>query len=174
MKVVPKFRAKLHYRKFNDKQAAIAGVELEKIANSRKFSDIPNEVIVERARDKSSPLHSLSIWEWDVKKAAYRDWLATAQFLKNAIEIHVEGTANKYAPATVAIQIEEDKTFRHLPMGVAVAEKDVRNQMIEDAIEALKSWKERYSILLNIRPVKEAYENLNDAIFRVKEVRKAV
>lgn len=48
------------------------------------------EAVVEDAKQKDSPLHSM--FEWDTKKAAYQHWLDTARGLIRSVrvEVHVE------------------------------------------------------------------------------------
>lgn len=124
-----------------DPQAA--GERLEAIRLICKRGLTP-EVVVRDAKHKESPLHRA--FEWDDSRAAQKYRLGQAGDLIRSIAVVVEaskpGDGSKNMRAFVNV---ETKVGRHYTsLAVAMAEPELRKQVLQRAFRELQGWRERY------------------------------
>ena len=128
-----------------------------------KEKDLTPENVVEAAKSKSNPLHDL--FEWDDTKAGYKWRLQQARVFINEIKVIVE---NKeiYAFENVSIQVVEEendgvKSKRiYEPIGTILSSEEKRQQLLRQAIGYMEYWKNKYSMLHELKPIFEVVEKV--------------
>lgn len=131
--------------------------ELNRLAKSSGGLLQP-EMVVEAARPESSPLHSR--FEWDDTKAGheYRIWQAR-QLIRVTVAI-IGGEDQE--PERVWVSLKSDrygnKGYRKLV--TVLSDEDMRQQLLEDAIEDMQTFREKYNRLKELAGVFEAMGNV--------------
>lgn len=128
------------------KRVKVIAKELQRIQSEQ--SVITPNAVVEAARSKASPLHS--VFEWNDTKAAdaYRLW--QARMLIRSVFI-VDSSDKNAEPVRAFVNVvpEEDDdgfvTDRGYVFTPTIASKvDYRNQVLNYALEQLKGWRKRF------------------------------
>lgn len=115
--------------------------ELSRIATKRGGVLQPHDV-VEAARLKSSPLHTC--FEWDDGEAAhqYRIWQA-----RQLIAVVVEVVPNSKTTERVWVSRKTDRREKggYRSIVSVLSDKELREQLIQDALDDLRLFQEKYS-----------------------------
>lgn len=125
--------------------AQAAGEELEKI-RVRNNGRLESALVVDAARPETSPLHAA--FEWS-DKAAAEQWRAEqARFLIRSVEIVIDQPDRDAVPirAFVSVKRDEDRSFTSTVH--ALADPDLRAQVIEQAWRELEAWRQRHAELI--------------------------
>lgn len=126
--------------------AQIVGEELERI-RVRHNSRLTQEDVVAEARDDASPLHPA--FEWDDAKAGEQWRLEQASYLIRSIVVAVEANETK-APVRAFVNVERDTDRSYTSVAHAMSDAELRAQIIAKALKELKSWRDRYSELVEL------------------------
>lgn len=129
--------------------------ELKTLSEKNQGLLMPEDV-VQAARRESSPLHSQ--FEWDDGEAAdkYRIWQAR-HLINVSVEYIVTGT--KRIETKVFVHLSTDrKTGGYRTFVDVVADDDQRSQMIQDSLDAMVSFQEKYKRLSELRNVFKAMD----------------
>lgn len=122
--------------------------ELKRIAQENDGLLKP-ETVVDEARPMHSPLHSK--FEWDNGKAgeAYRIWQAR-QLIRVVVEV-MSATGEK---ENVFVSLTSDrKESGYRVMTEVLTDKQMRNQMLADALDELELFREKYKRLRELATV---------------------
>lgn len=141
--------------------AQVAGDELERIRvenNGRLAQDI----IVEEARDKKSPLHPA--FEWNDKKAAHQYRLTQAGYVIRMLSVTYvseQGVGSEPVRAFVNVSRDEDRSYTSIAH--AMSDEELREQVLARAFKELQDWQNRYSELVEFASVFAAIEQVREA-----------
>lgn len=146
MKIQKRFRAKEGASFGNDK-AQVYGNELERIRKENAGILTP-QIVVEEAKEKSSPIHNFFEWNNDLASEKYR--LSQARQLINHINVIINHKGTKkeqraYLNVTKAIE-ENDEDIQRIYVTIerALSEPKLRKQTLNNAIREIEYWKEKY------------------------------
>lgn len=120
----------------------VAGEELERIRTANGGKLVQAQV-VDAARSNNSPLHSA--FEWDNAKAAHAFRLDQAgQLIRSLVVIVEQEHEEKSPPLRAFVNVTQDSERSYTSLAHAMSDEDMRRQLIEQAWNELKSWKQRY------------------------------
>jgi len=122
--------------------------ELKRIATENDGILQP-ETVVEEARSKSSPLHSR--FTWDNTKAAheYRIWQAR-QLIRVVVDV-IEGSEGKHEVFVSLTTDRKDSGYRMVT--TVLSDRDMRQQMLRDAMMELEMFQKKYIRLKELASV---------------------
>jgi len=144
-------------------QATVYGEELVRI--ERVYGNLENRTIWTASQAPASPLHDA--FEWDNRTAADKFRDEQARKLKQSIEVEIRFVDGHTAtaPLTIALQRTEIEVQRgnRTPLRVetivrVLSNKQKVEQMLEEAMEQLAAWRERYRCLEEISQVWKAVD----------------
>ena len=143
---------------FGKERAQIYGKALEDI--ERKKGKITPKAVVDEARDKSSPLHDY--FDWDVSTASEKYWLYQARTLINHITVVVnyETGDEQKAFFNVREEMEDAKTV-YVNIERALSDRDMRGQILQNALAELQYWKQKYKEYSEFRGIVNAIDKLD-------------
>lgn len=138
-------KTKIVAGKLSEKQSKIIASELRKI--EAEFSIITPKLVVSRASDKRSPLHSY--FEWDNTTAAerYREWQARSLIMKVYV-VPFDNPDSEPVRAFVNIKSDEDDELVEDQGYVWTAGLESRPtyqaQVVEYAAMQLRLWRKKF------------------------------
>lgn len=126
------------------KRAEAVGKELVNI--EKKNGRITPYLVLERAKNEDSSLHSL--FTWDDTEAAEKHRLYEASTIIRSVRI-IPMEGNKHTPirAFVSVQSNEEDDFNgrgYISSVRAFSNEDYREQVLRDAHNEIVAWKKRY------------------------------
>lgn len=139
--------------------AQVAGAELERIRvlhNGR----LESEMVVEAARDAASPLHPAFEWNDAIAAGAYR--IEQAKYLIRSIEVVLDEDQDQ-RPMRAFVSVVRDEDRSYTSVGHAMADPDLRRQVLIGALRELEAWRERYAELVELAKVFAAIEEARTA-----------
>lgn len=119
--------------------------ELSRIAESHD-GELRAEDVVSAARAKASPLHSKFTWENNVAAHQYRLWQA-----RTLIRVTVQfiGPKEDQTSVRVFVSLSSDRTNRdgggYRSLVSVMSNQQQRAQLLEDAFEEMKLFREKYA-----------------------------
>lgn len=123
--------------------AQVAGEHIETLRSTHGVVTAP--IILNDARDESSPLHRCFLW--DDAKAAEKHRLTQARHLLERIVtvVTVDGGVPTETRAFVAIQVEDLPQRDFQPIQMVLDDPNGRQQIVNTALLELKRWVGKYS-----------------------------
>lgn len=148
-----KYKARIGAQ-FGDDKAQIYGEELERI-QKKNGGILTPQIIVEEAKNKKSPIHNY--FEWDKDKAHKKFLLHQARMLIGTIEVIVnfngeEKAIRRYLNVT-SESLGEETTRDYMVIEKVLSDKELKNQILEQAIAEIDYWKEKYKIYKELSPI---------------------
>lgn len=119
--------------------------------------------VLEEARDAHSPLHHNFEWNDDVGAEKYR--LMQARLLINSIKVEYLGR-DEDAYHNVSVQVNDVPVRAYFPIERVMSDKDLRNELLRQALRDIESANRRYGSL------KELVGVIDEK--RLAEVKKAI
>lgn len=136
----------------NDMKADKIQLELRDLARQNKGLIMPRDV-VDRARDKESALHSW--FTWDDSEAAEKHRLYEARQLLRVVVIKED---SQQAPVRALVSLKSDRKVSggyRLTANV-MNDDDMRQEMLNDALEELRYFENKYNRIKELSPVFDA------------------
>lgn len=129
--------------------------ELKTLTEKNQGLLMPEDV-VQAARRESSPLHSQ--FEWDDGEAAerYRIWQAR-RLISVSVERIFSGTKQIQTKVFVSLSTDR-KTGGYRTFVDVVADDDQRSRMIQDSLDAMVHFQEKYKWLSELREIFKAMD----------------
>lgn len=124
--------------------------ELKRIA-SENGGLLQPETVVQEARPASSPLHSRFEWDNTVAGQQYRIWQA-----RHLIRISVEVLAGTKESMNVFVSLSPDRNKEsggYRVLTDVLTDKQMRLQMLHDALEELELFREKYKRLKELSEI---------------------
>lgn len=134
-------KKKYHFKqntRFKNENAQAIGEYLEFNFKSSKVT--PPEV-VSLAENPNSPIHRY--FDWNNKSAAHKYRLLTARNLINALYIKIEDVETR---AYEHVFLKSENSPCYVTTDKVFSEKDLVDQVIEQALKELLYWKSKYSL----------------------------
>lgn len=127
---------------FSKKKAQVYGTVLEKI--KERDNGIVPQVVVNEARDKTSPLHDY--FDWDDTKAAEKYRVEQARNLISHLDVVINYETGKTQKAFFNVSIPDNGGTKVVYVDVerALTDKDLRKQVLQNALEELVYWQKKY------------------------------
>ena len=127
---------------------------IQEILKVEKQDGLTAESLLDKAKEKESPLHDL--FDWNNSEAAEKWRLHQARILINEVKIIV-GNKEMYAFENVKIAVEdmnkENSSRRYKPIVEILSNEDYRKQVIQSALDSLLYWKEKHSDFVELKPI---------------------
>ncbi len=150
-----------------DEQAKIVRAELERLAGNPDLVGLTTEMVVEAAKDPTSPLHGY--FTWDLQKAAAKQWLTEARRLIQSVRYVVvsQDTGEPVrvrAVVSTKIVDQRDTLVKHhgwIDRKALLRQKDTRKKLIERARTELRQWALRYCDVEELAPLRQV---VNEAL----------
>ena len=119
------------------------------------------EAVVDEARNKSSPLHSM--FDWNDTEAAEKWRIQQARVLINQIKVEIN-EKEYFAFENLTLEINESSNREYRTMVEIMSDKDMCQQMINKAYEQLLYWKAKYGIYTEFKEVLKAIQKVGKTI----------
>jgi len=132
-----------------DISAQVAGEELERI-RVRNNGRLESAMVVEAARDESSPLYPA--FEWDDQKAAHNFRVGQAGYIIRSVEVEVE-QSQRSEPIRAFVSVVRDEDRSYTSVSHALADPALRQQVLQSALRDLVAWRDRYAELTELAQV---------------------
>lgn len=140
-------------------KAEVAAKELARLEESA--GALTPEVVVESAKDKRSPLHS--VFEWNNAKAAHQHRLEQARHLIASIEVIYE-QAPVVGAVRAYVNVESGDGRRYARTEDALSFSDVRQRVLTRALQEASDWQRRYKQITELSEVFVAIDHAKDQI----------
>jgi hypothetical protein len=125
------------------------GEELVRIRSA--YGSIDPEVIVEEAKNESSPLHRC-FRTWDVTAAAHEYWKDEARVLASSV-VQVVITKEGRQERSFNVSIVKDDGHRGYEQSVRVtSDHQVRQQLLGESAAVIRGWFDRFELLGMLGP----------------------
>lgn len=137
---------------------------IDSILEIKDKEGLTAEAIVEEARKKRSPLHNF--FDWDDSVAAHKWRLQQARVLINEVKVVVENEeyfAFENVSVIVSTNENEQETAKlYLTRNEILSNKDLREQMLGRAWNALEYWRSQYGNYEVFSPVTRAIDKVKE------------
>lgn len=127
----------------------VAGAVLERL-RSVNNGRLTQEMVVAEALPKTSPLHDA--FEWNDTKAARKYRLDQAGHMIRSIEI-VQVVRGQEKPIRAFVSVLRDEDRSYTSVDHALADADLRGQVINQAWRELEAWRQRHAELVEFARV---------------------
>ena len=154
--------------RLSKKVAQLVGVELEKLRV--ELGIITPEAVVERARPKRSPLHSL--FEWNDKKAAAAHRITQARYLIRSVKVvFLDNSSDPRTRETRAfVNIERTPTHAYNGVVEVLSNAEHRDRLLTQAWRDLEAWRRKYQ---NLHELREVFAVLSEMKMKRNKKRRA-
>lgn len=129
--------------------AQLVGDELERI-RVRHNGRLESEMVVDAAREETSPLHPA--FEWNDRRAAEKFRVEQAKYLIRSIEVVVVDQPEAQ-PIRAFVSVVRDEDRSYTSVSHAMADPDLRQQVLSGALKELVAWRDRYAELVELASV---------------------
>jgi len=129
--------------------AQAAGEELERLRTIHN-GRLESEMVVAAASDEGSPLHAAFEWDDRIAAGAYR--IEQAKYLIRSIEVVME-TPGDAKPVRAFVSVVRDEDRSYTSVSHALADPDLRQQVLLNALRELEAWRHRYAELVELANV---------------------
>lgn len=140
--------------------AQIAGEELERIRTWDNGRLDPKNV-VEASRDPGAPLHPA--FEWDDAVAAQGFRIEQAKYMIRSIVVAPAAEPDDTKPIRAFVSVVRDEDRSYTSVSHAMAEPELRRQVLLQALRELEAWRSRYAELVELATVFAAIEEARTA-----------
>lgn len=139
--------------------AQVAGEEIERIRTLNN-GRIESAMLVDAARNERSPLHPAFEWDDIIAADAFR--VEQARYLIRSIEVVISNEAEaKPIRAFVSVVRDDDRSFTSISH--AMADPELRRQVLVNALKELEAWRIRYAELVELAQVFAAIDEARGA-----------
>ena len=140
--------------------AQATGEFLDSIA--RRDGGIFPAVVVSESRDKDAVLHKCFEWDDDIAAEKYREGQARS-LIKNLITINVVRGEEKSVPSFVSVTVvqeDDEDGRRYVSIETAMNNSTMREQVLQDAMRELNSFRKKYNELQELSSIFREIERL--------------
>jgi hypothetical protein len=131
---------------------------LDQIADSDEKGRLRPEAIIERAKGRSSPLHSC--FTWDDGKAASRWRIEEARGLIRSYSVVIEQAHPVVTRAYVSLKSSRVQGGGYTPIHRILSDRELHAEMLGDALEEIADVERRYGHLRELQTVFEEARKL--------------
>ena len=127
---------------FTNEDAGIIGPALLQL--ERDHGEITKSLVLDEARQKTSPLHVHFLWDDTAAAEHYR--LDQAGLMIRSIKIIVKITGGEVVKTRLLVNVKNQQGVRvYRSVSAVIADPDLCSQVINDAQEGLRAWKAKYT-----------------------------
>ena len=130
--------------------------ELEEVRQSHAAGLLVPGDVVEYAKNPATALHKRFEWNDGIASAQYRLWQA-----RTLIRLHVTVINSDVAPVRAYVSLKRDRVESgggYRPLGSVMSEKQLRAELLAQALEELEVFRRKYQDLVELAPIFEAME----------------
>ena len=128
----------------DDEAARVVGRALARLVKAH--GEVTPEIVLDEASKDTSPLHSY--FDWDDKTAAVAYRIEQAKHLIRSIKVVVEADGDgEDIEVRAFVSVESDSRRRYQTIDTALNDVGFRKQIIEDALNGLRAWENKYRVL---------------------------
>jgi hypothetical protein len=131
----------------------VAGEQIELMRIKAGF--VTPEMLVKKAKAKSSPLHGC--FTWDDKKAGELRRLDEARFLLRMVTVEIE-TDDEPVTTRAFVSVSDDPVYTTIAS--AMSDSDMRESLLNQAKKELRSFKSKYAQLKELAVVFTAIDKM--------------
>lgn len=139
---------------------------LEQILAEDDAGVLRPEVIVERAKARSSPLHDF--FTWDDTRAAHAWRVNEARDLIRSYSVVIQQQPPIKTRAFVSLKSVRAKGGGYLPLARVMSDRELHAEMLRDALDDLEWWRKRYEKLQELQPIFAAARRVRRRVTRKK------
>ncbi len=151
--------------KISDEQAQLYGSHIAETFSNGHLEVTPDDLLQDAARP-DAPTHDF--FEWDDTEAARLHRLDQARYMLRSIHVVVEhDDSETVTRAFLPVTIEEpDNEPRQVYTSVqhALSEDELREQVIDEALRQLESWRRRWSEYTELAAVFEVVDQARELL----------
>ncbi len=130
--------------------AQAAGEEMEKLRTLYNGRLEP-QMVVDAAKDESSPLHDHFEWNDTKAAAAYRN--GQAGHLIRCITVEIDNGSGEVAPVRAFVSVKRDEDRSYTSVQHALSDSELRAQVLASAWAELEAWRRRHAELIELAKV---------------------
>lgn len=136
--------------------------ELRRIARRNGGRLVP-QAVVDESRPKTAPLHSQ--FEWDDSKAAeqHRLWQAR-QLIRVSVELIGNEQDGRMSRVFVSLTTDRGSKQGYRTMVSVLGDRELRDQLLQDSLEDMKRFRERYASLRELAKVFDAMQEAEERV----------
>lgn len=152
-----KVRWKQGYRPKIDAETAYNALEELR----KKHGKLTADIVVEAAKDKNNPLHTVFIW--DVNEAARKYWQEQARLLMRSIEVIYDDAPSTSVRAYEVVETTNDNRARqsvYMTTHDILSDPQLRQQLLQRAIREAISYKQKYKALVELSSIFGAIDSV--------------
>lgn len=131
-------------------KAQVAGEELERI-RTHNNGRLESADVVEAARPEDAPLHPA--FEWDDFKAAEAYRVEQAKYIIRHVDVVMEKKVGEAKPIRAFVSVQRDDDRSYTSTAHALADPELRKQIVAAAWRELESWRARHAELVEFAKV---------------------
>lgn len=135
--------------------AQAAGEHLE-LVREKNGGTLTPEAVLADARSNNSPIHSA--FEWDDSAAAEKHRLWQARYLMACLTVNVTIQKQEERPVRAFVNVTKAEERQYVPVAAAMADPDLRKQVLDRAWNDLLAWRQKYSDLKELASIFEAVD----------------
>lgn len=140
--------------------AQVAGEFVESMRQEK--GHVTAREILDAARSEESPIHAAFCWD-DTEAAEKWRLRQAGEMLRCLVRI-VKVGPDRSAPVRAFVSIENGNSRRgYVSVDVAMADDDMRGQLLRRALDEAKFWKDQYARLQELAPVFAAISEVEQA-----------
>lgn len=127
----------------------------------RRDGTVTAVAVVEEARPESSPIHKYFTWDDTQAAEAYRRW--QARMLIASVRVIYDGAKEATSVRAFVNVISNDGEQNergYIGIARVLSDKDLRAQMLDDAMSEINEWRERYNHLTELASIFDAIEKI--------------
>lgn len=134
---------------------AVVGRELEAI--QEEHGSIAPELVVEKAKEKASPLHDY--FEWNNTRAATLYRVDQARWLIRAVAVKIERENDEPLVTRAFVEMkQEEAEGGYVSIAVVSQDEEMRRTLIEHALKDVEAFKRKYAILVDVFALLDALQ----------------
>lgn len=120
------------------------GAEIEMLSAKAPEGQLTPQALVDAARRSNGPLYGM--FEWDDADAARQHRLEQARGILQALVVTVKlGPKQEAKPMRAFVNVVKNGQQGYRALDAAMADKELRDQVVQRAWAELVSWKQRYA-----------------------------
>ena len=132
----------------------IAGEHIETIR--KKVGYITPEMLVLKSKAKSSPLHDC--FTWDDKEAGKKQRVNEARYLLRMVTVEIETDEDEFTVTRAFVSVSESTEYQTI--ATVMGDEDMRSQLLQQALQELRSFKQKYAQLRELATVFAAIDKI--------------
>lgn len=124
---------------------------IKEVVNIQKSQGLTPQNLVERAKNKSNPLHNLFLWDNDKAGEKYRLFQATQ--IINEIQVEIKGSLFPRYESVIVVRKNGTPRREYYDNNQIISNEELRKQMLHIALSHLEGWKTKFQYYNELKPI---------------------